>query len=104
MRRLLLLLGFALLASACAAGTSDTTTTADFTATSGATQSTAPSTAPSTAAEGSASQPPSTTGAVEKPPPEGRAAPDFTTVLASGETFTLSQAVKPVYMVFWAEW
>jgi hypothetical protein len=31
-------------------------------------------------------------------------APDFTLALASGESFTLSDASKPVYMVFWAEW
>jgi hypothetical protein len=36
--------------------------------------------------------------------PDGPLAPDFTLALASGGTFTLSDAAKPVYMVFWAEW
>jgi thiol-disulfide isomerase/thioredoxin len=31
-------------------------------------------------------------------------APDFTFELADGTTFTLSEAGKPVYLVFWAEW
>jgi len=38
------------------------------------------------------------------PRPEGPPAPDFTMALASGETFTLSNEQKPVYMIFWAEW
>lgn len=36
--------------------------------------------------------------------PDGPLAPDFTLALANGDEFTLSAAVKPVYMVFWAEW
>lgn len=37
---------------------------------------------------------------------EGPAAPDFTIALGAdgGESFTLSDAATPVYMVFWAEW
>jgi peroxiredoxin len=31
-------------------------------------------------------------------------APDFTLILADGETFTLSEGTRPVYLVFWAEW
>ncbi len=31
-------------------------------------------------------------------------APDFTLDLADGTTFTLSEAGRPVYLVFWAEW
>lgn len=30
--------------------------------------------------------------------------PDFTLALGDGSTFTLSEASKPVYLVFWAEW
>ena len=49
-----------------------------------------------------------TTATVEVPEerPEGPAAPDFTLALnADGATtFVLSQEVKPVFMVFWAEW
>lgn len=35
---------------------------------------------------------------------DGPAAPDFSLVLSDGSTFVLSEAAKPVYMVFWAEW
>ena len=37
---------------------------------------------------------------------DGPAAPDFTLALDADaqETFTLSDAAMPVYMVFWAEW
>ncbi|MCZ7532880.1 MAG: hypothetical protein M5U23_05685 [Acidimicrobiia bacterium] len=38
------------------------------------------------------------------PPPEGPLAPDFTLRMISGGSFTMSQAVKPVYIAFWAEW
>ena len=107
MKRLLLLLALALLAAACASGTSDTTTTVAAIP-SGVTEltspATVPSTPPSTSAEAPTDGPPGTEGEPEKPLPEGPVAPDFTTVLASGESFTLSEATKPVYMVFWAEW
>ena len=43
-------------------------------------------------------------GSPEAPAVEGPPAPDFTLVLGSGGTFTLSDEQKPVYMVFWAEW
>lgn len=36
--------------------------------------------------------------------PEGPDAPDFTMALADGDTFTLSEEAKPVYMIFWADW
>lgn len=36
--------------------------------------------------------------------PEGPVAPDFTLALEPSGRFVLSQEVKPVYMVFWAEW
>lgn len=36
--------------------------------------------------------------------PEGPAAPDFTLALEPSGEFVLSQEVKPVYMIFWAEW
>lgn len=35
---------------------------------------------------------------------EGSVAPDFTLALEPSGEFVLSQEVKPVYMVFWAEW
>ena len=37
-------------------------------------------------------------------PPEGPAARDFTLALEPSGEFVLSQEVKPVYMIFWAEW
>jgi ABC-type glycerol-3-phosphate transport system substrate-binding protein len=39
-----------------------------------------------------------------KAAPEEAAAPDFTLALEPSGEFVLSQEVKPVYMVFWAEW
>jgi hypothetical protein len=36
--------------------------------------------------------------------PEGSPARDFTLALEPSGEFVLSQEVKPVYMVFWAEW
>ncbi|MFN2486608.1 MAG: hypothetical protein ABR609_08390 [Acidimicrobiia bacterium] len=29
---------------------------------------------------------------------------DFTLVLGSGDTFTLSEERRPVFLLFWAEW
>ena len=31
-------------------------------------------------------------------------APDFTLVLGNGDTFTLSEEQRPVFLLFWAEW
>ena len=31
-------------------------------------------------------------------------APDFSLELGNGGTYTLSEAARPVYLVFWAEW
>lgn len=38
------------------------------------------------------------------PAHDREAAPDFTLPLADGTSFTLSEAGRPVYLVFWAEW
>jgi len=35
---------------------------------------------------------------------DGTPAPDFTTILADGSSFSLAEHDKPVYLVFWAEW
>ena len=35
---------------------------------------------------------------------DGPAAPDFELALDGGSRFVLSDEVKPVYLVFWAEW
>lgn len=66
--------------------------------------STAPSANPPTSSTSTPAATADTGDDARKPPPEGPAALDFTTVLASGESFTLFEAVKPVYIVFWAEW
>ncbi|MFV1970742.1 MAG: hypothetical protein ACC683_07020 [Acidimicrobiia bacterium] len=42
--------------------------------------------------------------ATDESRPEGPDAPDFTLALQPSGEFVLSQAVKPVYMIFWAEW
>jgi len=39
-----------------------------------------------------------------KAAPEEPPAPDFTLALEPSGEFVLSQEVKPVYMIFWAEW
>lgn len=43
---------------------------------------------------------------VDKPPPDpGRPiAPDFELTLADGSLFRLSAEIRPVFLVFWAEW
>jgi hypothetical protein len=63
--------------------------------------------APTTsAATGSITETTSGVSPAERAPSgvEGPVAPDFSLVLADGSTFTLSEASRPVYMVFWAEW
>ena len=57
-----------------------------------------PATSSTTAPEGSSTTAPAR--------PDGPTAPDFTVGLGEDRTasFVLSQEVKPVYMVFWAEW
>jgi hypothetical protein len=69
----------------------------------------APGSTPSTPTEdttGSSSSSTDTTtpSSESKPPPEGPAAPDFTLALEPSGELTLSQQVKPVYMILWAEW
>ena len=56
------------------------------------------------AASSSSAPEQSTSSSAVKPPPEGPAAPDFSLALEPNGEFVLSQEVKPVYMVFWAEW
>ena len=87
MRFSVIVLAFGLLAGACASAAPETSTT-------GTVLETASTQSASTDA----------TVAPQKTPPEGPEAPDFTTILASGEPYTLSEADKPVYLIFWAEW
>lgn len=45
-------------------------------------------------------------GSTERPAPDPsrEMAPDFTLTLADGSDFTLSNELRPVFMIFWAEW
>ena len=55
-----------------------------------------------TVAPGGAYTSPST--AAPAPPDDRDVAPEFTLTLQPDGEFVLSQAGKPVYLVFWAEW
>jgi thiol-disulfide isomerase/thioredoxin len=63
-----------------------------------------------TSLDASATTPPesSSTTTLPEPPgstlPDRELAPDFTLALGDGETFTLSEGSRPVFLVFWAEW
>lgn len=114
-RLLLLIVSVALLGAACATESSTDSSVADATTSSVAQDppasadsttedsTVADSSTSSTAAEG---EQPTDTEAPSAPKPEGPAAPDFTLALgeSGAESFTLSQEVMPVFMVFWAEW
>ncbi len=112
MRRTLLLLvtAIALFAVACGSPATQLDSTAPS-STSSPSTSDAPSgdtgadEAPSTTS-GSTDDGSTTSMADDRPKPEGPAAPDFALALGSdrSEEFVLSQEVKPVFMVFWAEW
>ena len=99
MKRIMLaVVAFALLTAACSGATavenSDAVVVED---------ADVPSSTSSTAAAESSQEatPPSSE---TKPPTEGPAAPDFTLALEPSGEFVLSEEVKPVYMIFWAEW
>lgn len=88
MKRIILLLAITVVAAACAsAGEESAAAGAD-----------AP---PTTQAESSAATSPNPSGGAK---PEGPDAPNFTLALATGDSFTLYDEQKPVYMIFWAEW
>ena len=57
--------------------------------------SSSPAEVPGTSTQSSGSESPETAFPI---------APDFTLTLQPEGEFTLSEAGKPVYMVFWAEW
>jgi hypothetical protein len=106
MRRVIPILAvvLALAASACGASTdpaqSDEATTSVAPTTSTQSDSQAPS------GEEPAGSSTTTVPEASEERPEGPVAPDFTLALGAdgAETFVLSQEVKPVFMVFWAEW
>lgn len=77
-----------LLASACSAGGGAPTTVEPPTQTTVAVPTTVAQTATTPAAPGH----------------DREYAPEFTLDLADGTSFTLSEAGRPVYLVFWAEW
>lgn len=82
------LLTLAIVVAACS-GTTVETTSSDP-------GSTTPTSGPTTPTTSSA---PTTL-----PEPNPDLAPDFTLVLSDGSAFTLSEAARPVYLLFWAEW
>lgn len=90
-----------------AAGTTATTpaTTAGSTVTEPATTNAPTTDAPETGS--SETSAPAATDPASSPDPsgvDGPDAPDFALALGDGSTYQLSDDVKPVYMVFWAEW
>jgi hypothetical protein len=110
MSRLVLLFStLALLAAACSGTTAEEATdtgAVDNISVEGSSSTPVPG-------ESSATSEPSTeqsasesanSSADKRPLPEGPAAPDFSLALEPSGEFVLSQEVKPVYMIFWAEW
>ena len=99
-RRLQLLLAtLALVVVAC----SDSPGTTGTSQPAGSTDDPAASTLPgadATVASETTDTPEGTTGTTSDRP----LAPDFTLELGDGDSFTLSEGEKPVYLVFWAEW
>ncbi len=91
-----------LIAAACGGGSAVTTVTSAPSAPAGSVTE-APD---STEAPGATEAPDTTAGTVETEAPrtDGTPAPDFTTILADGSTFSLGEHDKPLYLVFWAEW
>jgi hypothetical protein len=87
---------FGFLLTACVAGEGEAPTTSQKSDVA------IPSTTPSEldpAPDTTTTEPTPPTTASDRP-----LAPDFSLELGEGGTFTLSQADKPVYLVFWAEW
>jgi len=98
MSRIALLVSLMIVAAACASSTQ--TEAVDGSANSSATST--PESSDDAGAQGVTPAPGDSVDLL--PRPEGPIAPDFTMALASGESFTLSNEQKPVYMIFWAEW
>ena len=97
-----LLTALALLTAACADTGADGPSPSDPPTTTSTTAAGGDETPSSTAPSG---DDPGTTDATT-PPPDGEPARDFSLALGADQTeqFVLSQEVKPVFMVFWAEW
>lgn len=104
----MILVGFAVLAAACSSvnadesadsGTESETAVSSSTSSSSAGGSSTGSTAPTRPADA-----PTSSSTEAKAAPDGPPAKDFTLALEPSGEFVLSQEVKPVFMVFWAEW
>jgi cytochrome oxidase Cu insertion factor (SCO1/SenC/PrrC family) len=106
MRRILMLVGFALVVSACggAGGSESTVSTAPSEAAQSTAAPTSDAAATTSGPSASESEPTSTSATPAEQSFDGPPAPDFELTLADGSTFTLAGEQKPVYMVFWAEW
>jgi hypothetical protein len=95
MRKSVALCLLALVASACAGESATTTSDAGSGDTTAATSDTA---ATLNAGDTTTSEGNTTTTS------DRDLAPDFTLELGNGDTYTLSDGARPVYLVFWAEW
>jgi hypothetical protein len=95
--RFLVLIG--LLAAACGGAGEAAAPSTTSAVTTTVTSTTAP-TSSTTAAPA-----PETEGTVPRSPnPDREPAPDFTLELSDGTVYASADEVRPVYMVFWAEW
>ena len=83
-----------------------TSTQSQGTETPSTTESAPPADGSSSDAASTTTQQPTETQSppATEPPIDGPAAPLFELALHSGETFSLADELKPVYLVFWAEW
>ena len=93
----------ALVLAACAGGTATSTSDVPTTATTTPSSET-PTTVPATDSTGTTTPgetPPSTRPA---PNPDRPLAPDFSLTLSDGTVYDYASEVRPVFMVFWAEW
>ncbi len=98
--RIRLSVALALILAACSSGDSvqpgNTAPVGDL----GTTTSEASATAPTTTVP--ASQVTQTTRPV--PNPDRQLAPDFNLTLSDGTEYAFADEIRPVYLVFWAEW
>jgi hypothetical protein len=106
-RLILILVAFALVVAACSGAADETsdsgavneTAASNSTSSSATGESSTDSTAPTAAADAS-----NESSTEARAVPDGPPAKDFTLALEPSGEFVLSQEVKPVYMIFWAEW
>lgn len=90
----------ALMLSACAGGTATSSTAAPDT-TSAPTVADSVAETTTTAGEVGAE---TTTSTRPAPNPDRPIAPDFSLTLSDGTVYEYADEVRPVFMVFWAEW